>query len=155
MSSNLVIQSQALRKEYGKTIAVRGLNLEVTCGEVFGFLGPNGAGKTTSLKMFLGLVAPTSGSAEVLGRKPSDTAMRAHLGFLPEHFRFHEWLTGQEFLKLHGNLYSIKPSVLDNRIDELLDVVSLSGFRDKQPALTRKACCSASGWRKLCSITLN
>jgi ABC-2 type transport system ATP-binding protein len=132
MSSNFVIQSQSLRKEYGKTIAVRGLNLEVTRGEVFGFLGPNGAGKTTSLKMFLGLVDPTSGSAEVLGKKPSDTAMRAHLGFLPEHFRFHEWLTGQEFLKLHGDLYSIKPSALDSRIDELLDLVSLSGFREKQ-----------------------
>ena len=132
MISNLVLQSHALRKEYGKTIAVRGLNLEVTRGEVFGFLGPNGAGKTTSLKMFLGLVEPTSGSAEVLGKKPTDTAMRAQLGFLPEHFRFHEWLTGQEFLKLHGNLYSIHSSVLDNRIDELLDLVSLSGYRDKQ-----------------------
>jgi ABC-2 type transport system ATP-binding protein len=132
MPSNYAIQSQSLRKEFGKTIAVRGLNLEVARGEVFGFLGPNGAGKTTSLKMFLGLVAPTSGSAEVLGKKPTETAMRAHLGFLPEHFRFHEWLTGQEFLTLHGNLYSIKPSVLDNRIDELLDLVNLSGFREKQ-----------------------
>jgi ABC-2 type transport system ATP-binding protein len=132
MSSNYVIQSQLLRKEYGKTIAVRGLSLEVTRGEVFGFLGPNGAGKTTSLKMFLGLVVPTSGSAEVLGKKPSDTAMRAHLGFLPEHFRFHEWLTGQEFLKLHGNLHSINPSVLNHRINELFDLVNLSDFRNKQ-----------------------
>ena len=132
MSSTYAIQSQGLRKEYGKTIAVRGLNLDVPRGEVFGFLGPNGAGKTTSLKMFLGLVAPTSGTAEVLGQRPSNTAMRSRLGFLPEHFRFHEWLSGQEFLRLHGSLHSIKPAVLDRRIDELLELVSLTDFRARQ-----------------------
>ena len=62
-------------------------------GEVFGFLGPNGAGKTTSLKMLLGLAAPTAGQGWLLGKPVGDVPTRARVGFLPEHFRFHEWLT--------------------------------------------------------------
>ncbi len=132
MSAQFAIQSLSLRKEFGKTVAVRGLNLEVPRGEVFGFLGPNGAGKTTSIKMFLGLVAPTSGNIRILGEEPAKTEIRSRLGFLPEHFRFHEWLTGQEFLTLHGRLYSIPSARLTARIEELLELVGLAEFRHKQ-----------------------
>ena len=77
---------------------MKGLTLQVEQGEVFGFLGPNGAGKTTSMKMLLGLVAPTSGTAHLLGAPIGDLATRARVGFLPEHFRFQDWLTAREFL---------------------------------------------------------
>jgi ABC-2 type transport system ATP-binding protein len=126
------LETSRLRKEFGENIAVRGLSLEVKRGEVFGFLGPNGAGKTTSIKMLLGLVAPTSGSGNLLGRPLGDRAARARMGFLPEHFRFHDWLTAEEFLTLHGQLYGIAASRLRSRISELLDLVSLTPFRRKQ-----------------------
>jgi ABC-2 type transport system ATP-binding protein len=126
------IQTQSLRKEFGDNVAVRGLTLEVEQGEVFGFLGPNGAGKTTSIKMMLGLVAPTSGEAKLLGQPIAHHSVRARVGFLPEHFRFHDWLTAHEFLTLHGQLYGMEAARLARRIDELLDLVGLAPFRKKQ-----------------------
>jgi len=97
----------------------------VAPGEVFGFLGPNGAGKTTSLKMLLGLVPPSGGEARLLGAPIGDRAARARVGFLPEHFRFHDWLTGREFLRFHGHLYGMSGSALDRRMEELLERVDL------------------------------
>ncbi len=126
------IETINLRKEFDENVAVRGLTLQVTQGEVFGFLGPNGAGKTTSIKMLLGLVAPTAGSAMLLGAPLGDRAVRARIGFLPEHFRFHDWLSAREFLDLHGRLYAMSASRLRSRINELLDLVGLTPFRDKQ-----------------------
>jgi ABC-2 type transport system ATP-binding protein len=126
------IETDQLRKAFGENIAVRGLTLQVAHGEVFGFLGPNGAGKTTSLKMFLGLVAPTSGSAMLLGAPLGDRTVRGEIGFLPEHFRFHDWLTAQEFLTLHGRLYRMDASRLRGRLAELLELVGLTPFRDKR-----------------------
>jgi ABC-2 type transport system ATP-binding protein len=128
----LAIETKNLRKEFDENVAVRGLTLQVQQGEVFGFLGPNGAGKTTSIKMLLGLVAPTSGSAALLGAPLGDRAARAKMGFLPEHFRFHDWLSAQEFLQLHGRLYGMNAARLCQRIDELLELVGLTPFRDKQ-----------------------
>ena len=103
--SDCVIETHELRKQFGSKLAVANLTLAVRRGEVFGFLGPNGAGKTTSIKMLLGLVAPTAGSATVLGVPLGNAAARSKVGFLPEHFRFHDWLTGREFLQFHGKLY--------------------------------------------------
>jgi ABC-2 type transport system ATP-binding protein len=100
-------------------------------GEVFGFLGPNGAGKTTSIKMLLGLVKPTSGSAALLGTPLGEQATRARIGFLPEHFRFQDWLTAREFLQLHGELYEMEPRDLEVRANELIERVGLADFRDK------------------------
>jgi len=99
-----VVETHGLRRDFGAKVAVEDLSLSLRQGEVFGFLGPNGAGKTTSLKMLLGLVEPTAGRARVLGAPLGDRATRARLGFLPEHFRFHDWLTGREFLDFHGRL---------------------------------------------------
>jgi ABC-2 type transport system ATP-binding protein len=101
-------------------------------GEVFGFLGPNGAGKTTSIKMLIGLVAPTSGTASLLGAPIGDRPTRARIGFLPEHFRFQEWLTAGEFLELHGELLGMPAHDLRSRREELLERVGLAEFRDKQ-----------------------
>jgi ABC-2 type transport system ATP-binding protein len=103
-ASDLAIRTRGLRKVFNGKVAVRSLTLHVSRGEVFGFLGPNGAGKSTSVKMLLGLVSPTSGEAEILGRTLGDVATRSKIGFLPEHFRFYDWLTATELLTLHGRL---------------------------------------------------
>jgi len=111
---------------------VRGLTLEVSRGEVFGFLGPNGAGKTTSMRMLLGLAAPTEGRALVLGRAAGDVGTRRKIGFLPEHFSFYDWLTATELLRFHGRLYGMSPAELRRRTPALLDLVGLTGHRDKR-----------------------
>ncbi len=126
------IKTENLRKEFGSQAAVKGLTLQVERGEVFGFLGPNGAGKTTSIKMMLGLVAPTSGTGTLLGAPLGNRPTLAHVGFLPEHFRFQEWLTADEFLKVHGELLGMNSHNLNQRRDELLDRVGLTEFRHKQ-----------------------
>ena len=119
------IETAALRREFGRNVAVAGLSLAVPRGEVFGFLGPNGAGKTTSLKLLLGLVAPTSGSGTVLGAPLGNTEVRARIGFLPEHFRFHDCLNARELLYFHGRLLGLPARGLDTRIEALLLRVGL------------------------------
>jgi ABC-2 type transport system ATP-binding protein len=94
-------------------------------GEVFGFLGPNGAGKTTSLKMLLGLISPTAGRGMLLGRPLGDRGTRAKVGFLPEHFRFQDWLTGREFLHFHGRLYGLSGRALAEKADALITRMDL------------------------------
>ena len=131
MSSQLAIETQGLRKLFGDVVAVGGLTLQVPQGEVFGFLGPNGAGKTTSIKMLLGLVAPSAGSALLLGEPLGSRSVRARIGFLPEHFRFHDWLSAGEFLTLHGELYGMAKDHLQQRIKELLELVGLTPFEHK------------------------
>ncbi len=132
MSFVPAIETNQLRKVFGDYAAVKGLTLQVQQGEVFGFLGPNGAGKTTSIKMLLGLTAPTSGTGSLLGKPLGDRASLARIGFLPEHFRFQEWLTANEFLFLNGQLLNMKTSDLHARMDELLERVGLSDYRNKQ-----------------------
>lgn len=131
-TAELAISTRRLRKLFNEKVAVRGLTLDVRRGEVFGFLGPNGAGKSTSVKMLLGLVKPTGGQAQLLGRPIGDRQTRAKVGFLPEHFRFYDWLTSTELLRLHGQLYDIPARTLRQRIPSLLDTVGLSPHRDKQ-----------------------
>ena len=131
-SSDLAICARGLKKVFGGKVAVRNLTLDVPRGEVFGFLGSNGAGKSTSVKMLLGLVFPTSGKAEVLGRPTGDVLARRKIGFLPEHFRFYDWLTSVELLKLHGRLYGMSHANLRERIPALLDLVGLTPHRDKR-----------------------
>ena len=126
-----VIETQSLRKEFGSTLAVENLSLSVGPGEIFGFLGPNGAGKTTSIKMLLALVSPTSGTGRVLGAPIGDTAARGRIGFLPEHFRFHDSLTGRELLRFHGRLCGLKGHDLETRIDTLLARVDLLDAADR------------------------
>src|SRR5262245_62160780 len=125
------IKTEELRKVFGEQAAVKGLTLQVEQGEVFGFLGPNGAGKTTSMKMLLGLVAPTSGTASLLGAPIGDIPTRTRVGFLPEHFRFQDWLTAREFLRLHGQLLGMESQGLQARQEELLERVGLSPFGNK------------------------
>jgi ABC-2 type transport system ATP-binding protein len=127
----VIIETQGLRKQFGGTVAVSDLSLQVGEGEIFGFLGPNGAGKTTCIKMLLALVAPTAGTGRVLGAPLGDRAARARIGFLPEHFRFHETLTAIELLRFHGRLYGLRGPSLDGRVDRLLTRVDLVDAADR------------------------
>lgn len=126
------IETRLLRKEFGAKVAVADLTLNVKRGEVFGFLGPNGAGKTTSIKMLLGLVAPTRGEGTVLGAPLGTVPARAKIGFLPEHFRFQDWLSGQEFLDLHARLYGIPHSTRAARVEKLLARVDLQDATERK-----------------------
>ena len=126
-----VVETSSLRRQFGTTLAVADLSLSIGRGEVFGFLGPNGAGKTTSLKLLLGLVAPDSGRGSVLGAPLGERQVRARIGFLPEHFRFHACLTGRELLRVHGRLHGLRGPTLERRIDDLLMRVDLADAEDR------------------------
>jgi ABC-2 type transport system ATP-binding protein len=125
----LAVETRALRKVYGRSVVVNDLSLTVRQGEVFGFLGPNGAGKTTSVKMLMGLIRPTSGQAWLLGRPLGDREAKRKIGFLPELFRFHDWLSGEELLDLHGKLYGMSSAERRRRIPEVLELVGLAERR--------------------------
>jgi ABC-2 type transport system ATP-binding protein len=129
--TGFVIDTRGLRKWFGPTLAVADLSLSVRAGEIFGFLGPNGAGKTTSVKMLLSLVTPDGGEGRVLGEPLGDRRTRGRIGFLPEHFRFHDCLTARELLRFHGRLYGLSGSDLDMRIDRLLARVDLLEAADR------------------------
>jgi ABC-2 type transport system ATP-binding protein len=120
------VETRGLRKVYRGSVAVADLTLEIRQGEVFGLLGPNGAGKTTSVKMLMGLVRPTAGSARLLGRPLGDREAKRRIGFLPELFRFHDWLTGAELLEFHGKLYGMSAAERRRRIPEVLELVGLA-----------------------------
>jgi ABC-2 type transport system ATP-binding protein len=118
------IETHNLCKDFGDKVAVTDLTLTVEPGEVFGFLGPNGAGKTTAVKMLLNLISPTSGEGRLFGAPLDDPGIRARVGFLPEHFRFHDWLRADEFLALHADLYHMPHELTRQRIPELLDAAA-------------------------------
>ncbi len=130
MSSPSAFEVVGLRKQYGRKTAVADLTLSLGQGEVFGFLGPNGAGKTTAMKMLLGLVRPTAGSGRLLGSPLGDPAARRRIGYLPEHFAFHEWLRGRELLRFHGRLLGLSGAALRARIEQLLQRVQLADAGD-------------------------
>ena len=119
------IDIRGLRKEYGRKIALHGLDLVVQPGEVFGFLGPNGAGKTTTIKILLGLVAPTSGEARIFGKPAGQAEARERVGYLPENFRFHDWLTGSALLDFHARLAGLGVEERRKRIPRVLALVGL------------------------------
>lgn len=122
-----LIATDGLRKSYGGRVAVEPLTMSVGRGEVFGFLGPNGAGKSTVVKMLVGLVRPSSGAAQLLGRPLGNAEARRRIGYLPELFRFHDWLSGAEFLDLHGQLAGMPAGERRRRVPEVLELVGLSG----------------------------
>ena len=126
------IETVDLVKRYGRTTALAGLTMRVEHGEVFGFLGPNGAGKTTSVKLFLGLARPTSGSGTLLGSPIGDRRARRRVGYLPELFRYQSWLRAREVLALQCALAGIPPSDRRSEIEAALDTVGLTDRADDQ-----------------------
>ena len=124
-TSGDAIRTENLTKNYGKVIAVDSLNLVVERGEIFGFLGPNGAGKTTTMRMLLGLVAPTSGSAMMLGLSVSAALpeILAHTGSVIENPTFYPFLSGRDNLRVVARITGTP----DDRIEPILELVDLTG----------------------------
>lgn len=119
------IHTAALAKRFGATTALDGLTMTVPRGEVFGFLGPNGAGKTTAVKLLVGLSHPTSGEAWVLGETAGDRETRRRIGYLPELFRYQEWMSAREVLGLHCELMRMPRPEREPQIDQALELVGL------------------------------
>lgn len=105
--------------------ALRPLHLNVEEGEIFGFLGPNGAGKTTTLKLLMGLVYPSSGSARILGKQINDPGMKAQIGFLPEQPYFYDYLTAGELLEYFAQLSGVPAKQRRSKVSEALSRVGL------------------------------
>src|SRR6266571_2747026 len=122
-----VIEIDSLTKEYEagflrkrKTRALDTLSLKVEKGQIFGFLGANGAGKTTTLKLLMGLIYPTGGTARILGRDIGDTSMHARIGYLPENPYFYDYLTAREFLNYCAQLFGQDRATRSRRTEEIL-----------------------------------
>jgi ABC-2 type transport system ATP-binding protein len=106
--------------------ALDGLTLQVEAGEVFGFLGPNGAGKSTTLKLLMGLMFPTAGTARILGRSIEDVSMHRQIGYLPEQPYFYDYLTGRELLDYFARFFGYGPTERRERVERFLERVGLS-----------------------------
>lgn len=111
--------------------AVCGVTLTVERGDVFGLLGPNGSGKSTTLKMVLGLIAPTAGRVRLFGSDPRSRAVRSRLGYLPELSALHPFLTARETLRYHAGLAGMGGASARTRVDELIEEMGLSAAANR------------------------
>ena len=148
------IETHALRKAFGHLVAVEHLDLEVARGEVFGLLGPNGSGKTTTIRMLTGLLAPTSGTASVVGIDvvKSPEQVRTRIGYMSQRFGLYDDLTVEENLRFYGGVYGLVGSDRQRRIGEQFVTYHL-GERAKQLAGTW-----SGGWKQrlaLASATMH
>ncbi len=126
-----IIECTALTKIFqdfwgrDKVRAVDNLDLEVLPGEVFGLLGPNGSGKSTTIKLLLGLLYPTSGAARVFGKAPTNTSVKAHIGFMPEESYLYRYLNAEETLDYYGRLFKLDRYERRRRTAQLIEMVGL------------------------------
>jgi ABC-2 type transport system ATP-binding protein len=120
-----VLDADRLTKAYGRTVALRGITLTVAPGEAVGLLGPNGAGKTTTVKILTGLVRASSGTARLFGLPAGDPRARQRLGYLPELFRFPDWMTGEQVVGFHADLAGVSRHDKAVRVADVLERVGL------------------------------
>ena len=131
-----IVQVRDIVKDFRPGFGVRkkrvlhGISFGVMPGEIFGFVGPNGAGKTTTLKVLMGLIRATSGSASILGHDVCETAFRREIGFLPENAYFYDYLTGRELLDFYARLSGVPSRKRADRVSQLLDWVGLADAGD-------------------------
>lgn len=131
-----IVQVRDVVKDFRPGFGIRrkrvlhGVAFDVLDGEIFGFVGPNGAGKTTTLKILMGLIRPTSGSASILGRDVAESEFRDQIGFLPENPYFYPYLTAREILHFYARLSVVDSSHRSARVDELLEMVNLRHAAD-------------------------
>ena len=129
-----VIETRGLTKTYKGVQALKALDLQVHSNSIFGFLGPNGAGKTTTIKLLLGLIRPTSGSASVFGMdiEKQSVDIRARIGYLPQEPHFYEDMTARQTLRFTARFFFKGPEkAIERRVDEMLDLVDLAGKADR------------------------
>ncbi len=119
-------------KRKTKVNALKGLDLTIETGEVFGFLGPNGAGKSTTIKCLMGLIRPTSGTATILGEPIGSDASRVRVGYLPENPAFYDYLTAEEYLQFVGRVFKMPEALLNRRSEETLKQLELWDARKRQ-----------------------
>ncbi|MGC3957957.1 MAG: ABC transporter ATP-binding protein [Verrucomicrobiota bacterium] len=139
---SVILKTEKLRVEYTgggspkvPKIALHGLDLVVSAGEVFGFLGPNGAGKTTTMNVLLGFVPPTSGAAALFGIDVRQPIARQRIGYLPELTYYYKFLTAEELLRFYAKVFGLSRSETDQRIERLIKLVEL-GHAAKRPIKT-------------------
>ena len=136
--SDVVVETKNLTKTYRdfwgrqKVRALKALDLQVKRGEIFGLLGPNGSGKTTTIKLLLGLLFPTSGEVNILGRPAADVAKNERLGYLPEESYLYRFLNAEETLDFYGRLFNIPAAVRKQRVAQLIQMVGLESAKKRQ-----------------------
>jgi ABC-2 type transport system ATP-binding protein len=133
--NNSIIKTKKLKKRYyDNTYAVNSIDLEIKESKITGFLGPNGAGKSTTIKMLLGLLEPTEGEIYVFNKRltPDNPRIRKDIGYMPELPKFPNYLTGQELLRIYGELQFIPEKQLNKEIPELLEEVNLYKDKDRK-----------------------
>src|SRR6266487_3700968 len=130
---DLAIEIENLTKEYPfgflhlrKKTSLEGLNMQVETGEMFGFIGPNGAGKSTTIKLLMGLIFPTAGSARILGKPISDVEMHRDVGYLPEQPYFYDYLTAAELLDYFARFHDLTAADRKERVQRMLKRVGLA-----------------------------
>jgi ABC-2 type transport system ATP-binding protein len=149
--SDVVLRARNLSKTFrkpftGKRVeAVRRVSFEVTRGEIFGFLGPNGAGKTTSIKMMTGLISPTGGEIEILGRQVPAPDVMGRVGFLPESPYVYPYLTPREFVALCGRLSGLSGPSLAARVVQVIDRVGIGHAIDRPARALSKGMLQRAG----------
>lgn len=139
-----VIETRALEKNYGRLAALKGIDLEVRQGEIFGFLGPNGSGKTTTVKILLDFIRPGAGLVRVLGQSP-DRLDRGLIGYLPERINVHPFLSIREFLLYQGRLIRLRGPELKRRVDLSLERTGLGDVATRKIGACSKGMLQRAG----------
>jgi len=150
MSGDIAIRAEELTRTFGKFTAVDHISLEVRAGEIFGFLGANGAGKTTAMRMFIGLLAPSSGTASVAGYDvytESEKIKRA-IGYMSQRFSLYEDLTVRENIRLYGGIYGLARQDIQARSQEILTRLEMEPSADLQVRAI------PLGWRQKLSFSV-
>jgi ABC-2 type transport system ATP-binding protein len=126
MKSENAVGIDGVSRAFGDVKAVDGLSLALAPGEIVGFLGTNGAGKTTTIKMITGLLRPDAGEVSVFGGDPSDPAVRARIGYMPEVATYYPYLNARELLAFYGGICGLDAKSVRERTDSLLESVGLA-----------------------------
>ena len=144
MTDTIAIQARDLTRHFGELIAVDHINVTIRYGEIFGFLGPNGSGKSTMIRMLGGILAPTSGTAQVAGcdvnRDPE--RIKESIGYMSQRFSLYNDLTVEENLQFYGRIYQLDPRELRHRMEEVLALTGLAQYQ------TQLAGWLSGGWKQ-------
>ena len=150
MSEAIAIQAHELTRTFGKFTAVDHISLEVRTGEIFGFLGANGAGKTTAMRMFIGLLAPSSGTATVAGHDvyTESEKIKRSIGYMSQRFSLYEDLTIRENIRLYGGIYGLSDQDIRTRSQQILTRLEMEQAADLQVRAI------PLGWRQKLSFSV-